>query len=251
MSSSGSGKLQIIKDPNTTDNVAEVDLAHGDAMNPTVDVKYKAVNSSNPLTYVNVSMGQATTVTQQDPGVASVNNMVAGTLVAGNISQASTTGGYMVDSGIAASSLVTSSSAAGPIQSIAVTMNTAAVTGAFATPVQLIAAPGAGKVILVQEAAVYTASTGNTAYASGGVGILQYGNTANGAGTNAMGSTIAAANITTATSKVLAGLLPSTTALASVSNLGIFFSNQTGAFTNGTGTNVTIFLTYQVIPATV
>jgi len=206
--------------------------------------------AANVLTITNASHGQATTLTVPDVGGATGKIPVAsGALVSGNLLQASGTTGVFVDSGISGANVVTSTT--GTVATVSVTLNTSQVTGMFATPVQLIATPGAGKLILVQEASVYTASTGNTAYASGGVAIIQYDNTANGAGTNAMATTIAAANITTATSKVLAGVLPSTTALSGVTNKGVFLSNQTGAFTNGTGTNVTVFLTYQVITATV
>lgn len=206
-------------------------------------------SSSVLVQFKSKSHSQNSIYSIQDSGQATANVVTSGTLVAGNIPQASTTGGYVVDSGVPVANLVQSSG--GSVSSIAVVLSTAQVTGAYATPVQVIAAPGSGKVILIQELSVYTASTGNTAYASGGVGVVQYGNTVHGAGTNALTATVAAANITAASSQVIGGYVGSNTALTGVSNSAVYFSNQTGAFTNGTGTNVTLYITYQVVSATV
>lgn len=203
------------------------------------------------LTVTNASYGQATTLTIPDVGAASGKvALVSGTPTSGNLLQNSATNGVLTDSSISSSSVSSLITQVGNVTTVAVTLNTAAITGAYAAPAQLIAAPGAGKVIIVQEATVYTASTGNTAYATGTAPIIQYDSTVHGAGTNAVGSGLVAGDITAASSQVRC-LVGSVGALTGVTNKGIFFSNATGAYTAGTGTNITFVLTYQTITATV
>jgi hypothetical protein len=123
------------------------------------------------------------------------------------------------------------------IQHATTSLSAAQINGMAAAPVQLVAAAGAGKTIVITRAAVRITRTA-TAFASGGVGILQYGNAATGAGTNAVDSTLAATFFTGASGASEAarnGAVLSDTGTA-LQNLGIFISNQTGAFTTGTGT---------------
>ena len=122
---------------------------------------------------------------------------------------------------------------------------------AYDTPLVLIATPGATKMIQIISAAVYTASTGNTAYATGTAPIIQYGTTAHGAGNSAVGAGLVAGDITAATSQVRTLGPASSSAFTGTSNLPITFSNATGDYTAGTGTNIVITLVYQVLTATV
>lgn len=207
--------------------------------------------AADTVTYTNAAHGQASVYTQRDFGAAAVN--VAGAsaaLVNGNLVQANGTLGNLQDSGVAGASVSGLITQVGNVTTVAVTLTPTNMAAAYATPVQLIAAPGAGKVIIVQEASVYTASTGNTAYATGTAPIIQYDSTVHGGGTNAVGSGLVAGDITAASSQVRC-LVGSVAALTGVTNKGIFFSNATGAYTAGTGTNVTFNLTYQTITATV
>ena len=208
--------------------------------------------AANILTITNASAGQATTLTIPDVGGATGKVPVAsGALVSGNLVQNSGTAGVQIDSGISGSSVSTLITQVGNVTTVSVSLSAANITGMYATPIQLVAAPGAGKVLIVQEAILYTNSTGQTPFGGGGATKIQYDSTANGAGTNTLTTTISAANITAASSQVLGGLIPSTTALTGVTNKGIFLSNATGAFTGGTGTVIVVSLTYQTITATV
>ena len=131
------------------------------------------------------------------------------------------------------------------IQTVATTLNTADVLGAYAAPKLLLNAPGAGKTIFVLSMLLYTKVS--TAFATGGVGIIQYDSTVNGGGTNALAATIAAANITAAASQIYNanGYATGTaTAISGITNKGIYFSNQTGAFTAGSGSSLTIELQF-------
>lgn len=195
-------------------------------------------NTGNTNTVIsNAAMGQASTISIPDPAQATADFVVApNALVANNYPVASGTAGLVTDSGVG---------------SVTMTLNTAAVTGAYAAPVQLIAAPGSGKTIIIMNATIAVASTGNTAYATGGVAVIQYGNTVHGAGTTALAaSTIPAANVTAAANSVIQEVGP-TAAVTGAGNLGIYFSNQTGAYTNGTGTNLIIQIEYFVVPVSV
>ena len=192
----------------------------------------------------NSALGQTTTYTLPDPANAAARFLVAATatpFVSGNIPQASGTGGLMVDSGVSFASLA-------PV-TVSVTMNTASVVGAYATPVQIVAGQ-AGKAIMILAAQIITEVS--TPFATGGVGVIQWGNSAHGAGTLAVDATTPAAEITAAASQIYTqyGLATTTvTATAGVTGLGVFFSNQTGAYTNGTGSTVTIVVQYMVVPA--
>ena len=132
----------------------------------------------------------------------------------------------------------------------AVTLSAAQVLAAYATPQLLIGAPGAGKVIVILDSLLYT--NVGTVFAGGGVGVVQYGATVHGAGTQAIDATIPAADITAAASQVYVQYGPvTTTVLTAVSNAGIYFSNQTGAFTGGANSTLTFNLQYMIINAAV
>lgn len=210
--------------------------------------------AANVLTITNAAMGQATTLTVPDSGTATARvNVSPAALVNGNLIQASGTLGLTQDSGITAASITTLGLAVnslvfqlGNVTSASFTLTTAQVVGAYATPVQLIAAPGAGFTTVIKEVFISTNSTGNTAFAGGGVANLQYGNANHGTGQNPLSTTIASSAITAATSTLntYTGAIGSFTG---ISNQGIFFSNATGSFTNGTGTTISITMTFQIV----
>ena len=121
---------------------------------------------------------------------------------------------------------------------------------AYATP-QVLIAGVSGKVIIIHAASVYTASTGNTAYATGTAPIIQYGTTVHGGGTIAVGAGLVAGDITAASSQVRTLLQAASAVYTGITNTAVAFSNATGAYTNGTGTNVVFNLVYELITATV
>ena len=195
------------------------------------------------------TLGQASVYTIPDPAAATANVMVApSALVSGNLIKASGTAGLAIDTGI---SYISGTAGTIGIPYVAtVVMNTAAVTGAYATPVQIIAAPGASLAVIIVSAIIVTEAS--TAFATGGIAQLQYGNTNHAGGTVATNATIAAANITAATSQVFTqGPLAAATVIttANAKNLGIFFTNATGAYTNGAGSTITAIVTYYLVPA--
>jgi hypothetical protein len=121
------------------------------------------------------------------------------------------------------------------IQHATVSLSSTNLLNMYATPVLLVSAPNTGQNIVVQEV-MFTMTATSTAYAGGGVVEFQIGNTAHGAGT--------ATTATVAASVVNAGSAGTTyTTVIPVSYTGtaasgLYISNQTGAFTTGTGTAV-------------
>jgi hypothetical protein len=112
----------------------------------------------------------------------------------------------------------------------------------FATPVTLLAAPGAGKGYIVMPTwsigQIYT----GTAYTGGGNITLGYGGTA-----QLIGSAQAATILTTASSTLTRVAVNFTSIdLANVSNKSITLTNLTGAFATGTG-NVRVKFLYFII----
>jgi hypothetical protein len=177
--------------------------------------------------------------------------MSPGAVTTGDLPKFSDVNGTLADSGITAASVSALITQTGTINQVSVTLTPTQMVTAYDTPLTLIAAPGATKMIQIISAAVYTASTGHTAYATGTAPIIQYGTTAHGAGTLATGAGLVAGDITAAASQVRTLGPAASTAWTGTSNLPITFSNATGDYTGGTGTNVVITLVYQVLTATV
>ena len=196
------------------------------------------------ITYTNASFAQATNFKVNDPAnAAGVFLIGAGTapFVSGNILMASGTGGLMADSGVPAANYA-------PLTAT-VTMLTAGVVGAYAAPVQIIAGVS-NKAIVVLSAVITTEVS--TPFATGGIAQLQWGNTVHAGGTLATGATIAAAEITAASSQIFTQgpiAAASVVATSAVTGLGLYFTNATGPYTNGTASTVAVTVQYMLVPA--
>ena len=120
---------------------------------------------------------------------------------------------------------------------VAVPLSAAQFNGMYATPVQLIAAPGANLLVVVDSVQLVM-TYGTAAFAAGGVVAAQYDLTANGAGVKATNTEVAAdffaAASTSFSFQQAQGALP----FATTVNKGIYLSNATGAFTTGDSTFV-------------
>ena len=132
-----------------------------------------------------------------------------------------------------------------------ITLSSSQVLAAYATPQLLLPAPGAGLTTLLLSAQIVT-EVGTSAFASGGNGIVQYGATVHGGGTNALSATIPSAEITAASSQIYSMLgYAATTVTTGITNAAIYFSNATGSFTTGVGSSLNINLQYVTFSATV
>jgi len=131
---------------------------------------------------------------------------------------------------------------------VEVSLTAAQFNGMYATPVQIIAAPGANKAIIVNHA-VLNMTYGAAQFAGGGAVGLQYGNTAHLAGA-AASATEAATDFTGASASTLfrfGGGLFTGVALSSAANAAVYISNATAAFTTGDST-FKLWVWYEVIP---
>lgn len=132
-----------------------------------------------------------------------------------------------------------------------VTLTQANIQGMFAVPVSVLPAPGAGKTIIVHKATLYN-NFNTAAFATGGDTVLQYGNAANGAGTNSLAIPFPAAFINSAVDALRSADGETDATLINISNTGIFISNQTAAFTLGNAAStVVVNIWYSIINANV
>jgi len=126
-----------------------------------------------------------------------------------------------------------------------ISLSSADILGMYATPIELIASPGVGKLILVDNILV-SLTAGVTAYTGGGTLRTNY----TGSTLDISIVTFPAATITSATSRQDARSCYGTAALGlSVngnSNTALLFTNITGAFLTGNGT-AKVFIQYRIV----
>lgn len=139
-------------------------------------------------------------------------------------------------------------SSAGPVtlssmgmQSAKVNITAAQFNGMYAAPVQLVAAPGAGFMLLPSQV-ILDMTFVSAQYAAGGVVAAQYDSTVHGGGVLATNTQQASDFTGAAASTIFTfGLSTgngSSKATASVANKALYLSNQTAAFTTGDSTFV-------------
>jgi len=131
---------------------------------------------------------------------------------------------------------------------VEVSLTASQFNGMYATPVSVIAAPGANKAIVVNHA-VLNMTYGSAQFVGGGVVGLQYGSTAHLAGA-AASATEAATDFTGASASTLFRLgagVSTGAAVTSAANAAVYISNATGAFTTGDST-FKLWIWYEVIP---
>lgn len=128
-----------------------------------------------------------------------------------------------------------------------VTLTAAQIKALYDTPVQLIAAPGAGNLILI-DSILWDIAFGTLQYTAGGAIQAQYGNTVHGAGSPASASIAAATLNGVAASGYLANGSGAATlnAPATVRNTAVFLSNATADFATGDST-ATLYVRYRVV----
>jgi hypothetical protein len=122
------------------------------------------------------------------------------------------------------------------------TLTNAQILGMFATPVQLLPAPGANSFYSITKA-VYINLSNGTEYTGGGVIEVGYGNPV---GQNALSGTLPASFLTGVTSTTAIAVGASTGEINAFINLGIFIDNATAAFA-GAGGPLQVTLFYNLI----
>jgi len=133
---------------------------------------------------------------------------------------------------------------------ISVPMTLAQFLGMFATPFQILAAPGAGLMNIIHSATINLAF-GSAALVGGGAVGLQYGATNHLGGVQAS-ATEAATDFTAAVASTMfrfGGGLGTGALTSSAINTAVFISNATAAFTGGTGDTFVVDCWYSTISA--
>lgn len=136
------------------------------------------------------------------------------------------------------------------VQQVTVPMTLVQFLGMYATPFQVLAAPGAGLMNIVDSVYI-NLSYGSAALVGGGVVGLQYGNSAHLAGP-AGSSTEAAADFIAAAAntmfRIAGGLSTGVTTSVAI-NTALFISNATAPFTGGTGDTFNVVVNYRTVSA--
>lgn len=122
--------------------------------------------------------------------------------------------------------------------------------GMYATPVQILAAPGAGLMHIVDKIMINMAY-GSAQLAAGGAVGAQYGLAIHGTGPSAS-ATEAATDFTSATASTMfrmGGGLSTGAVTSTAINTAVCLSNATAAFTTGTGATFVVDVWYVTVPA--
>ena len=136
------------------------------------------------------------------------------------------------------------------IRYASVAMTLANFTGMYATPFQILAAPGAGLMHVINSCAINMVY-GSAPLAAGGAVGLQYGNTAHLAG-SAASATEAATDFTGVSASSMfrfSGGLSTGISTSAAINTAVYISNDTAAFTTGTGASFTVNVWYSTVSA--
>lgn len=185
--------------------------------------------------------------------VGNGSNLAAGVAMSGDATLANTgavtiAAGAVTGSKIAANTVDYANIALDVAATATVALTAAQINGMYATPVLILAAPGVGKLIVIDQI-IWDIAYGTAQFASGGAIAAQYGNTVHGAGPAASGSLAAASLNGVAASGYLSngGISGSLSVTAAASlNTGVYISNATGAFTTGDST-ANLIIRYRVI----
>ena len=201
------------------------------------EVSYSAPNWTIASVLTGTGQAAAKDVTDDTKSyVASVDGAPASYTVGDFLVAGDTNGSVGADSGL---------SVANVLQVASVAVSAAQFNGMYATPVLLVAAPGANKLIVVDRMELIM-TFGSTNFAAGGVVAAQYDSTVHGVGIPAT-NTEAAADFFAAASTAFVFNGSTTLAPFSTSvNKGLYLSNATGAFTTGDSTFV-VKVHYRVV----
>jgi hypothetical protein len=136
------------------------------------------------------------------------------------------------------------------VQHARVSLTLAELVGTYTTSHLLVAAPAAGKKLILHRA-VLAVDYGGTVLADGGAVHVQYDSTANGAGTKAS-NTLAAATLIAATADTTFGFTPVDTTLTDSTTLakGLYLATATADFTGGTGSTYEVDIWYSTVDLT-
>lgn len=219
--------------PHVTTAYPPADIAAGSITNAMLGAK--VVNAAK-IADATITATQIANTTITATQIA--NNTITATQIANNV---------ITDTQVLANGLTGASLDLSVPRSVTISLTAAQFKALYDTPIQVVAAPGANKAIIVTNAALMMAF-GAAQYTAGGAIALQYDSTIHGAGT-AASATIAAATVNgwaASSGIVVAGALAST-GLTTVANKGLYISNATADFATGDST-FKLTVNYYVVP---
>lgn len=177
---------------------------------------------------ISAALGTAGAKAATNNALSDVASTAGSGFTVDNFVSAADTAGTIEDSGFGVNNV---------LRYAEVAISAAEFNGMYAAPKQLIAAPGANNLIVVDRMELVM-TYGTAAFAAGGVVAAQYDSTINGAGVPATNTEVAADfQATASTTFVFNGSTTKAPFTTSV-NKGLYLSNQTGAFTTGDSTFV-------------
>lgn len=147
------------------------------------------------------------------------------------------------------SGVVTSSLTGSGVVRATLSLTAAQLIAGYATPILALAAPGANR-MYTDVSAQFNFTYGSAQFTTGGNLGLQYGNTANLAGTKAT-SVLTNTQVNGIAASSAAAIIPATVApaaVASIVNAGLYLSNDTAAFAVGTGTTIFVNINARIVP---
>ena len=197
--------------------------------------------------------GLSNTLPSGDIFVGNVSNVATAAAMSGDATLSNTGvltvgAGAITGSKIAANTVDFANIALDVAATATVALTAAQIKALYDTPVQLVAAPGANKLVLI-ESIIWDVAYGSAQFTAGGAISAQYGNTVHGAGPVASGSLAAASLNAVAANGLLSnggisGSLNITRAAAA--NTAVYLSNATADFATGDST-ATLYVRYRVI----
>jgi hypothetical protein len=149
--------------------------------------------------------------------------------------------GHVGTADIAAGSVTSAKMAEDLLRTVQVALSSANILAMNGAPVSLIAAPGAGKVIVVDHILLKMVTTA-TGYANGGAVEFRY---TDGSGAKVTAD-IAAAVITAGAGTSYTAVRGVVTSLTPVANAAVVVTNATAAFITGTGAGV-LTIKYRIV----
>lgn len=197
-------------------------------------------NLSNTLSSGNIFVGNASNIAT---GVAMSGDATMSNTGVLTIGSGAVTGSKIANNAVDYAQLALDVGA-----SVTVALTAAQIKALYDTPVQLVAAPGSGKLVVI-DSILWDIAFGTTQYTAGGVITAQYGNAAHGAGPAASGTLAAASLNAIAASSFLSngGIAGGLDVAKSASlNTAVYLSNQTADFATGDST-ATLYVRYRVV----
>lgn len=149
--------------------------------------------------------------------------------------------GHVGTADIAAASVTSAKMAEDLVRTVQVTLSSANILAMRTTPVTLIAAPGAGKIVIVESILLKMVTTA-TQYANGGAVEFRY---TDGSGAKVTAD-IAAAVITAGAGTSYTKVEGIEASMTPVANAAVVITNATAVFITGTGAGV-LTIKYRVV----